>query len=181
MSNTINLLPVQTKDQIKQEVGKFKFDFLTSVVIMVIVVVGVVLMFVQAFLQFNITNINNNITTATNTLNSYKSLDEGYYLVDTKVQQLKVINNYKVDPTTVIDYLSNLVPSGSNISNFTLSQNNQFTLTISNTDYIAVAKFLVVLEEPNLDVKGTEIQSIDYDTTQNIYNFIISGDYVKNG
>jgi|SRR5579872_1260238 len=181
MSNTINLLPVRTKDQIRQELTKFRYDLVTAIIIMGFVVVGVILLFVNALLDYNINNIQSYISIATNTLQSYNKLALNYYTIDKKINQVKIIQATEINPTDVINYISNLAPAGSSLSDFSLNSTETFTVTISSSNYLDIAKLLVELGNPKLKLKQTEIREIDYSKSQNILNFIISGVYSKNG
>ncbi len=179
MSNTINLLPVRTKDQIKTEFRKFKYDFITSIVILGVVLLGIFLMFIHAFLEYNLNQLNSNITKQMNVLKTYQNFIHGYQIIDEKAQQVKLINKNKVDPADVINYMYTLIPSGSTLSNFALDEQHNFTVTIASSNYIDIARFLVILENPQIRLTQTEIKGISFSKSQNIYNFVISGTYVK--
>lgn len=181
MSNTINLLPLKTKDQIKQEIIKFKYDLYTALFILVAVVIGVILMFIQAVLQFNISQVNNYTHTAMTTLSTYKSLAQGYVAVDKKYRQVKAIQVYTLSPTTVIDYITGLLPAGATLSNFSENPDGTFTVTIASTDYLSIAKLLVEFENKEVHIQSPVIKEINYEKSENIFNFIITGSYIKNG
>lgn len=179
--NSINLLPVRSKDEIRKDLSKFKYDLLTMIIVMGVVIVGVILLFIQALFQYNITNIENYITTAKSTLSTYQKLGADYYVVERKVQEAQLINSGKVNPSDVIAYITSLIPSGATLSNFSLVQKTGVTVTVTSGSSIDVAKFLVAMEDPRIRLKDTEIREIDYSQEQNVYNFIISGTYVSNG
>ena len=181
MSNTINLLPVRTRDQIRNEVKKFHYDFVTALVFMGFVVGGIILIFVNAFFTYSINSVNSNISTAKETLGTYKNLALGYTVVDRKVKQANFINLNKINPSDVIDYINSLLPGGSIVSNIGISSDGSFSMDVQNSNYVSVAKFLLTLENPKLKLKNTEIKSINFDHTQNIIMFQIIGSYIKNG
>lgn len=180
MANTINLIPVKTKEEVKKQVTKYRGDLITAVFILGVVILAVITVFINALLQFDITALDGVLGKATSTLSTYRGIAQGYYTVDQKIVQMRTISHGRLNPDEVLTYIAGILPANASLSNFTFSDNNQFIVTISSNDYIAVAKFLVTLENTDLRLKSTEIKQITFDHTQNIENFTISGTYVPN-
>ena len=180
MVNTINLLPIRSKDQIKKEIKKFKYDLITAVGIMAVVIIGVFIMFINSVLQFSVNSLTNKIKSATVTLNTYKPIAAQYYTVAKKVDQVKIIKSNRTNPNDVIYYLQSLMPTGSSLANFRFDASNAFTVSISSTNYIDIAKLLIRLEDRKLRLRNTEITAITYDHVLNSVQFVITGSYQKN-
>lgn len=179
MKNSINLLPLITEDKVKKENKKLKYDVIMGVAVSIVVLGAIVLVLADSFIKNNTNVLSEKISQDTVTLKTYTPFISQYSVLKDKVEQTGSIKKQGLDPNSLIDYLISIAPPNTTFSNLTLSANNKFTVSVSNSDYINIAKFLIVFEDPKLQVKGVTLSGIAYSTNQLSFN--LSGNFVQNG
>jgi len=178
MNNTINLLPSKSKEQIKKDSKKFTYDFVTAVIILIVVFTGIATILINSVLTYNASQQTSYVKEATSTLDSYRTLAAQYASISERVQRVHAVQADRLNPTDVLQYIVSIVPGDMTLSNFSLDTADDYQVTISSPNYISVAKLLVTLENPSLRLNQTELNQITYNSNTNVFDFQVSGVYV---
>ncbi len=175
MANTINLVPVPTREQVIKEVKKFKVDFYSALILLAFVAVAGVLLVVDSIYSVIVNSDKNVISNLKVELSNYSVIAGGMYVAKEKSSFISNIQNNAFNPINFFNFFNQSLPTGAYLQNVDLNGRN-FSMYIYSPNITTLSIYIDTLYK-NTNISGLTVSSLVYSQNSNQAGYSISGIY----